>query len=244
MQFHAGTDDDDPSDDDKGGDDDNDDDLDDDDGGDDDKSKDKDIDSPVDYERGIIDTIMKANELDFGQLLKDNPALKKAYQERFNTNMSKRLAKYADVDVEKYNELVQREKDGKLEGDAQVWKEKHDELERKLEQKTKWDAVQETALDLKLDSEQIAFVKTVFDVSKLEKDDENSWMGVEDQIDEIREKFPRMFDTVSDDEDDKPKDGKKSKYNPGKRKHNGGSNNATGKDAGRQRALERHNKKK
>lgn len=246
LQFFAGGDDDDNpggTDDDNLDDDnpdDKDDDLDDN-PGDDDKG----IDSPVEYERGIIDTIMKANEIDFGKLLKDNPELKKAYQARFNKNMKDRLNKFDGVDVDKYNELVEREKNGKLEGDAETWKKKYEELEQKLEQNTKWQTVQETAIDLKLDKEQIAFVKTVIDVTKLEKDDEGEWMGVEDQIDEIREKFPRMFDSVSTDTDDDKGDkgDKKHKYNPGKGKHNGGSNGATGKEAGKQRALDRHKKK-
>jgi hypothetical protein len=236
LQTFAG--DDDPGDDDPGDDDPGDDDPGDDDPGDDDPGDDLDF----EYTRGSIDQIMTANKLDFNQLLKDNPILKKAYTERFNKNMSSRLKKFDGVDVDEYNDLKKRSGEGKLEGDAKTWKDKHDALQVQITESSQRTAIQTTAIDLGLDKEQIAFVSSMIKVKNLERDDEGEWMGIEDEIDRIKEKFPRMFDqTTSGDGDDDQQDGKKkSKYNPGKKKSNGSGKEVDAKERGRQRALERH----
>lgn len=200
----------------------------------------------IEYSRGLIDQIMVDNKLDFGQLLKDNPQFKKAYTQRFNNSMSKRLEKFKDVDVDEYFDLKKRADEGNLEGDAKVWKDKYDELLIQNEKHSKQGAIQEVALDYKLDAEQTAFVINLIDLDKLEKDDEGEWMGVEEEIERIQKKFPRMFPELEsnggnggDDSDSK----KSSKYNPGKKKHNHDSNSKDPKERGRQRALERHKQK-
>jgi hypothetical protein len=236
--------DDDPGDDDPGDDDPGDDDPGDDDPGDDDPGNDPGDDLDFEYTRGSIDQIMTANKLDFNQLLKDNPELKKAYTARFNKNMSARLKKYEGVDIDEYNDLKSRADSGKLEGDAKTWKDKHDALLIQIDQTSQQTAIQQVAIDNGLDAEQITFVRSMIKTSALEKDDEGEWMGIEDEIDRIKEKFPRMFDVKSDDKDDDPSDKKKGgKYNPGKKKHNQDSKITDAKERGRQRALERHNKK-
>lgn len=217
-----------------------DDDDDDDDGG----SGDDDI--TFEYTRGSIDQIMTANKLDFNQLLKDNPELKKAYTERFNKNMSKRLTKFDGVDVDEYNDLKKRAGEGKLEGDAKTWKDKHDVLQVQVKESSQSSAIQSTAIDMGLDKEQIAFVTSMIKKNNLEMDDENEWTGIEEEIERIQEKFPRMFTTASGDDDDDQGDGKKktgSKYNPGKKKSNGSGKEVDAKERGRQRALERHKQK-
>jgi hypothetical protein len=204
-------------------------------------SGDDQTDIDFEYTRGSIDQIMTANKLDFNQLLKDNPELKKAYTDRFNKNMSKRLDKFKDVDVDEYNDLKKRAGEGKLEGDAKTWKDKHDALQVQIKESSQQTAIQSTAIDMGLDKEQIAFVTSMIKTKNLELDDENEWTGIEDEIERIQEKFPRMFATASGDDDDK-QDGKKSgsKYNPGKKKSNGGKSDVDPKERGRQRALERH----
>lgn len=218
-----------------------------------DKGKDKDDDPgdedpgdelDIEYSRGLVDQIMQAAEIDFSKLLKDNPKLKKAYTERFNRNMSKRLEKYADVDVEEYRDLKKRADAGNLEGDAKVWKDKYDKLLSQHAETSKQTAIQQVAIEEGLDSEQIAFVTSMIKLDKLEQDDEGDWMGIEDEIERIREKFPRMFDVKQKDGDDEdPSEKKKKKYNPGNKKHNGGGGGGDRKEAGRQRALERHKRK-
>lgn len=230
---------DDPGDDDPGaGDDDpGDDDPGDDDPGDDDPGQ-------GEYSAGAVDAILKSANIDFNQLLKDNPELKKQYQARFNKNMSKRLDKFSGVDVDKYNELLKREQEGNLEGDAQVWKEKHDALLGQVNQMSQRQAIQQSALDLKMDSEQTAFISQMIDLSKLEKDDEGEWMGIDDEIERIKAKFPRMFDAVSDDKDQKDQQNKKGgRYNPGDKKQSGGGADLTPAERGRLRAKQRHNLK-
>lgn len=246
LQFFAGDGDDDPGDDDPGDDDPGDDDPGDDDNpGDDDPGDDIDF----DYGKGSIDKIMQSAEVDFGQLLKDNPGLKKQYQARFNKNMSKRMDKYADVDVEEYRDLKQRAEEGKLEGDAQVWKDKYEEAQEQLTQTSQRTAIQDYALGENMDQEQIAFLTTMIKTNKLEKDDEGEWMGIDDEVERIVEKFPRMFDSKDqqsddDDDDDDQSDSskKKQKYNAGTKKHNNNKKEVDRKERGRLRALERHKK--
>jgi hypothetical protein len=105
---------------------------DDDQGDDDDKDDLDDQDNDIDYTPGQIDEYVKAGKLTFDQLLKDNPALKKQYTARFNKNMSKRLGKFEGVDVDEYNDLKKRASEGKLEGDAKTWKDKHDALQSEI----------------------------------------------------------------------------------------------------------------
>jgi hypothetical protein len=160
--------------------------------------------------------------------------------------MSKRLAKFDGVDVEEYRDLKSRADSGKLEGDAKTWKDKHDALLETVKQTSQQTAIQSTAIDMGLDAEQIAFVSSMIKAKNLEQDDEGEWMGIEDEIERIQDKFPRMFGSSkkddSDDQDDKKKSG--SKYNPGKKKHNNDSKNVDPKERGRQRALERFNQNK
>lgn len=202
-------------------------------------------DDNTEYSAGAVDAILKTANIDFNQLLKDNPELKKQYQARFNKNMSKRLEKFNGVDVDKYNELLKRESEGKLEGDAETWKNKHDELLNQVNQMSQRQAIQQTALDQKLDSEQTAFISQMIDLSKLEKDDEGEWMGIDDEITRIKEKFPRMFDVKEDDQDDQSdkSDKKGSRYNPGDKKQSGSGKNLTPAERGRLRAQQRHAKK-
>lgn len=248
LQTFAGGGDDDLDDDDDSDDDDDDgpgDDADDD-NDDDDDDDDGPGDSGIEYSKGTIDQIMGDNKLDFGQILKDNPKLKKEYQTRFNKNMSKRMAKFEGVDIEEYNDLKARAKDGKLEGDAKTWKDKHDALKVEVEQSSKKTAIQQSAIESGLDAEQIAFVSSTIKMKSIEKDDEGDWMGIEDELERIQEKFPRMFPSDADDDDDNADDKKKKgkkKYNPGDKKHNQNSKGDNPKDSGRQRALDRHKKK-
>lgn len=229
---------DDPGDDDPGaGDDDpGDDDPGDDDPGDDDSGQ-------GDYSAGAVDAILKSANIDFNQLLKDNPELKKQYQARFNKNMSKRLDKFKDVDVDKYNELLQRESEGKLEGDAEVWKNKHDALLDQVNQMSQRQAIQQTALDQKLDAEQTAFISSMINLSALDKDDEGEWMGIDEEIERIKTKFPRMFDVKADDDqgDQGSGSGKGGRYNPGKQKQGGSGKELSPAERGRLRAQQRHN---
>lgn len=213
--------------------------------GDDDPGDDDHDDLDFTYERGSIDQIMQANKLDFNQLLKDNPGLKKAYTARFNASMSKRLKNYEGIDIEEYKDLKARADKGNLEGDAKTWKDKHDALMVKIEETSQQTAIQQVAIESGLDAEQIALVTSMIKTKNLEKDDEGEWMGIEDEIDRIKEKFPRMFDAKDDQQDDDPSDKKKKggKYNPGKKKHNQDQKITDAKERGRQRALERHNKK-
>jgi hypothetical protein len=222
---------------------------DDDDLGDDDQSTGDDDntgDDNTEYSAGAVDAILKSANIDFNQLLKDNPELKKQYQARFNKNMSKRLDKFKDVDVDKYNELLQRESEGKLEGDAETWKNKHDALLDQVNQMSQRQAIQQTALNLKMDSEQTAFISEMINLSALDKDDEGEWMGIDDEIERIKTKFPRMFESKADDQDD-PGDqgtGKQQRYNPGKQKQGGSGKELTPAERGRLRAQQRHNIKK
>jgi hypothetical protein len=198
------------------------------------------------YTAGSVDAILASANIDFNQLLKDNPTLKKQYQDRFNKNMSTRLAKFKDVDVDKYNELLQRESEGKLEGDAEIWKQKHDALLNQVNQMSQRQSIQQTALDQKLDAEQTAFISSMIDLSKLEKDDEGEWMGIDEEIERIKTKFPRMFDVKADDDqgDQGSGSGKGGRYNPGKQKQGGSGKELSPAERGRLRAQQRHNIKK
>jgi hypothetical protein len=97
-----------------------------------------------------------------------------------------------------------------------------------------------------MDSEQTAFISEMINLSALDKDDEGEWMGIDDEIERIKTKFPRMFESKADDQDD-PGDqgtGKQQRYNPGKQKQGGSGKELTPAERGRLRAQQRHNIKK
>ena len=192
----------------------------------------------ITYEKGLIDRIIKANNLDFGQLLKDNPELKRQYQKRFSKNLSKRLEKYQGVDVDEYFELKKRAESGNLEGDAKTWKDKYEQLKAEMETTTKKTAIQQYAIENGFDAEQIAFITSMIDMNKLERDDEGEWMGIDEEVERIKERFPRMFEPRDNQGGGTPK--KTSKYNPGTKKHNQDTKPTDPKELGRLKALERH----
>lgn len=201
--------------------------------------RDDDVDDPgVTYEKGLIDRILKANNIDFGQLLKDNPELKRQYQARFSKNLSKRLEKYKDVDVDEYFELKKRAESGNLEGDAKTWKDKYEQLKAEMETTTKKTAIQQYAIENGFDSEQIALITSLIDLNKLERDDEGEWMGIDEEVERIKERFPRMFEPRDNQGGGTPK--KESKYNPGTKKHNQDTKPTDPRELGRQIALQRH----
>ncbi|AYP68821.1 hypothetical protein BpsM61_00047 [Bacillus phage vB_BpsM-61] len=218
----------------------------DDDGGDDDETGDDagddDNETGFEYAKGSIDAIMGENKLDFNQILKDNPKLKSQFTDRFNASMSKRLKKYEGVDVDEYNDLKKRESSGKLEGDAQVWKDKHDKLKAEMETTTRAATIQQFAIEEKFDSEQVTFVTSMIDPSNLEKDDEGEWTGIEEEIERIKKKFPRMF-PESDQQDEETDTKKKQKYNPGTKKTSASNKKLDPKARGLERAKERHKKR-
>lgn len=201
--------------------------------------RDDDVDDPgVTYEKGLIDRILKVNNIDFGQLLKDNPELKRQYQARFSKNLSKRLEKYKDVDVDEYFELKKRAESGNLEGDAKTWKDKYEQLKAEMETTTKKTAIQQYVIENGFDAEQIALITSLIDLNKLERDDEGEWMGIDEEVERIKERFPRMFEPRDNQGGGTPK--KESKYNPGTKKHNQDTKSTDPRELGRQIALQRH----
>lgn len=194
------------------------------------------------YIPGALDPLVESGSVTFDQLLKDNPKLKAQYTSRFNASMSARLKKFEGVDVEEYKELKQRAESGNLEGDAEVWKTKHDNLKAEMETLSKKQAVQTFALDKSFNREQATLISSLINLNKLSADDQGEWDGIHDEVERITAQFPTLFtEQPSDNQTNK---GDQDKYFPGTQKTSGGGKKLSPEELGRKKAEERNARRK
>lgn len=194
------------------------------------------------YIPGTLDPLVESGSLTFDQLLKDNPKLKAQYTSRFNASMTARLKRFEGVDVEEYKELKQRAESGNLEGDAEVWKTKHDNLKVEMETLSKKQAVQTFALDKSYNREQATLISSLINLNKLSPDDQGEWDGIHDEVERITAQFPTLFtEQPSGDQTDKVD---QDKYFPGTQKTSGGGKKLSPEEMGRKKAEERNARRK
>lgn len=223
LQFFASED----GDDDEGGDDDQDDDPEDQDG-DDDKDDDDEDDKP-----------------DLSQMLKDNPPLKKQFNELFKNRFDKRLK---GVDLKKAKELLAKEQQNQDDDkqDDQVQDkdaEKTAKLQLKLDRKAKRLSVKEYAAD---HGQNPKLVARLVDLDNLELNEEGEVDpdDLEEAFESLEDEFPDLFTSQDDDDEEDESKSKKrhSSYRPGSRQRGNKQPKKDRYEAGKQRALARHKK--
>lgn len=189
---------------------------------------------------------------DLDDLLKDKK-FKKQYQAKMKDQLSKRMKKFKDVDPEEYRRLKEqagkkKEKEDKDEGDElETLKNQLSEKEKRIERaerKEKRAMVKEYAVDNQVNPR---LLSRLINVDDIEMDDDGEPLNIDDLFDELEEEFPEYFgaadDADDDEEEDEPRNKKrKSSYVPGARKKGNKKKKVDPKDAGRQKAMERHKK--
>jgi hypothetical protein len=183
------------------------------------------------------------------QMIKDDPKLKKQFNQLFKNKFDKRLK---GVDLKKAKELLAKEQkdqddkkdEGTDEDDAKTAK-----LQLKLDRKAKRLSVKEYAAD---NGQNPKLVARLIDLDKLElnQDGEVDPDDLEDAFDALEDEFPDLFaagdeDEEDDDdaEDEKSKHKKKSSsYKPGSRQKGNKKLKHDPYESGKARALARHKK--
>ncbi|GGB41680.1 hypothetical protein GCM10011409_19010 [Lentibacillus populi] len=186
---------------------------------------------------------------DLDELLKDKE-FKKQYQKKMKEQLSKRMKKYNDVDPEEYRRLKEqagkkkdkqdKDDDDELESLKNQLSEKEKRIER-AERKEKRAMVKEYAVDNQVNPRLLA---RLINVDDIELDEDGEPENLDDLFEELEEEFPEYFGAVDDDEeeDESVKKKKKSSFVPGSRQKGNRKKKVDPREAGRQRALERHKK--
>lgn len=217
---------------------DNDNDNDDDDGDNDDSDDDDDSEDDED-------------SLDLDELLKD-PKFKKQYNKRLRKQLGKRMKKFDGIDPEEYRRL--KEQAGKKKGkqgdeddddETETLREQLQAKEKKLlraERREKRAMVKEYAVDNQVNPK---LLSRLINVDDIELDEDGEADNLDDLFVELEEEFPEYFGAIDDEDDDEEETSKKSRrssYVPGARKKGNKKKKVDPKEAGRQKALERHKK--
>lgn len=191
-------------------------------------------------------------ELDLDELLKD-PAFKKQYNKRFKKQLGKRMKKFEGIDPEEYRRLKEqagkkKDKQGNEDDDdeTETLREQLQAKEKKLlraERREKRAMVKEYAVDNQVNPKLLA---RLINVDDIELDEDGEAENLDDLFEELEEEFPEYFGTTDDEDDDKEEETRKktrrSSYVPGARKKGNKKKKVDPKEAGRQKALERHKK--
>jgi hypothetical protein len=181
------------------------------------------------------------------QMIKDDPKLKKQFNQLFKNKFDKRLK---GVDLKKAKELLAKEQknqddkkdEGNDEDDA-----KTANLQLKLDRKAKRLSVKEFAAD---HGQNPKLVARLIDLDKLElnEDGEVDPDDLEEAFDALEDEFPDLFvaddsDDEDEDEDEVPRHKKKnSGYRPGSRQRGNKKPKHDPYESGKARALARHKK--
>lgn len=207
------------------------------DGDDDDDQEDQDVDDEDEDDE----------EQTLEQMIKDDPELKKQFNQLFKSKFDKRLK---GVDIKKAKELLAKEQqkqddkqgEGSDEGDAKTAK-----LQLKLDRKAKRLSVKEYAAD---HGHNPKLVARLVDLDKLElnEDGEVDSDDLEEAFDALEDEFPDLFAAGDDEDDDveeqrKTKKKNRSSYRPGSHQRGNKQPKKKAYEAGKARALARHPKK-
>ncbi|MDF2909506.1 MAG: hypothetical protein K0Q56_386 [Sporolactobacillus laevolacticus] len=177
------------------------------------------------------------------QMIKDDPKLKKQFNQLFKSKFDKRLK---GVDLKKAKELLakeQQEQDDKKGEDKDEDDAKTAKLQLKLDRKAKRLSVKEYAAD---NGQNPKLVARLIDLDKLElnEDGEVDPDDLEEAFDALEDEFPDLFaEDEDDDEDEKSKRKKKSSsYKPGSHQRGNKKPKHDPYESGKARALARHKK--
>lgn len=187
------------------------------------------------------------DEPNLEQMLKDNPKLKRQFNQLFKNKFDKRLK---GIDLKKAKELLAKESkkpDDKArdETDMDEEVEKTAKLQLKIDRKAKRLAVKEYAADHGHNPKLIARLVDL-DSLELNEDGEVDPDDLEEAFEAIAEEFPELFAPDEEDEDaDGPRRSAKkpvATYRPGSRQKGNKQPKTGGYEAGKARALARHKK--
>lgn len=186
---------------------------------------------------------------DLDELLKDKD-FKKQYQKKMKEQLSKRMKKYQDVDPDEYRRLKEQadkkkdKQDQDDEDELETLKNQLSEKEKRIERaerKEKRAMVKEYAVDNQVNPKLLA---RLINVDDIELDEDGEPENLDELFEELEEEFPEYLGAPNDDdeeEDDEPtKKKRKSTFVPGSRQKGNRKKKVDPREAGRQRALERH----
>lgn len=172
---------------------------------------------------------------DLDELLKD-PAFKKQYNAKLKEQLSKRMKRH-NKELER---LKGKGKDKDKEEDPDEERTDDKRLLR-AERREKRALVKEFAVD---NGHNPRLLARLIDLDEIELDEDGEPENLDELFEELEEEFPEYFGPGEDDEDDEEEERpRKKKFTPGARQKMNKKKKVDPKEAGRQKALERHKKK-
>ncbi|RHW33527.1 hypothetical protein [Oceanobacillus profundus] len=188
---------------------------------------------------------------DLDELLKD-PKFKKQYNAKFKGQLSKRMKKYEGIDPEEYRRLKEQagkkkqNQDDDEDEELETLKSELTDKEKRLlraERREKRALVKEYAVDNDVSPKLLA---RLINVDDIHLDEDGEAENLEELFEELEEEFPEYFGAADDEEEDEEEEPAKKKrkttFVPGSRQKGNKKKKVNPKEAGRQKALERHKK--
>lgn len=179
------------------------------------------------------------NVPDLDELLKD-PAFKKQYNAKLKEQLSKRMKRH-NKELER---LKGKDKKGDDEGtDDDDQTRINEKRLLRAERREKRAIVKEFAVD---NGHNPRLLARLIDLDEIELDEDGEPENLDELFEELEEEFPEYFgpNKDDDDEDDEEEDRpRKKRFTPGARQKMNKKKKVDPREAGRQKALERHKKK-
>ncbi|OKL37001.1 hypothetical protein [Domibacillus mangrovi] len=178
------------------------------------------------------------------ELLKD-PKFKKQYNAKLKDQLGKRMSKFKDVDPEEYRRLKEQagDKKDKKEDNAGDDAARNDQNEKRLlraEHREKTALVKEFAVD---NGHNPKLLARLINIDSIELDEDGNADNLDELFEELEEEFPEYFSLQDDDDDEEDPPKKKSRFNSVPKQKTNPKKKVDPHEAGRQKALERHQKK-
>lgn len=176
---------------------------------------------------------------DLDELLKD-PAFKKQYNARFKEQLAKRMKRH-NKELERLKGDKKQDEDDDSEGDDDQARNNEKRLLR-AERREKRAIVKEFAVD---NGHNPRLLARLIDLDEIDLDENGEPENLDELFEELEEEFPEYFGADKDDgEDDEEEERpRKKRFTPGARQKMNKKKKVDPREAGRQKALDRHKKK-
>ncbi|OAK70089.1 hypothetical protein [Lederbergia galactosidilytica] len=176
---------------------------------------------------------------DIDELLKD-PVFKKQYNKKLKDQLSKRMKRH-NKELERLKGKGKDKDDEKGTDDEEERSQEDEKRLLRAEHREKRALVKEFAVD---NGHNPRLLARLIDLNEIELDEDGEPENLDELFEELEEEFPEYFGAVEDDEDEEEEERpRKKKFTPGARQKMNKEKKVNPKEAGRQKALERHKKK-
>src|SRR5699024_7447312 len=177
--------------------------------------------------------------------------LKKQYQTKLKDQLKKRMKKYEDAEPEECRRLKEQagkkkdnQEDDSDDDELESLRTQLSETDRRIERAERKETramVKEKPGDNQVNPK---LLSRRINVDDIELDDDGEAENLDELFEELEEECPEYFGAVDDDEEEEepPRKKRKSSFVPGARQKSNKKKKVDPKEAGRQKAMERHKK--